>query len=169
MSLAAEPMTFDVRYDDATLRAAAWVFMSRAAFGPRGWLLALGYALGGGGLAANVAKAGWSFPNALGLSVFVVFPLILAFGYGAHVCGMRAKTSRMAHPGSRVTLTDDEIEIAADAGLARFAWRSFSARMERRGVMLLLLSANQFLTLPLRDVPIPAQAFLRRKVPKLAA
>lgn len=168
MNQAAEPISFDVRYDDATLRAAAWAFIASAAFGRRGVAMIVALALCLGVLWAIVSRGEWTFSDGFFLAGFVVYPALVALGYVLHLANMRATVARMEAKRARVRLGEDDIEIVADSGAARFTWRSIASRVERGGVMLLLLSRNQFVTLPLRDTPSSAQDFLRGKIPKLA-
>jgi hypothetical protein len=168
MSQAAEPIRFDVRYDEATLRAAAWVFVSAGAFGRRGAVGVLASALAAGVVWSVWRRGAWTFWDGFALAGVVVYPALLALAYVLRLRDMRAKVAGMRVEGSRVTLTEDDIEIAADSGSVRLAWRNLVERIERGGVMLLLMSKNQFVTLPLRDTPSSAQDFLRRKIPKLA-
>jgi hypothetical protein len=168
MTQAAEPISFDVRYDDASLRAGAWVFMSSAAFGPRRALIAIALALCLGGLWFSFMRGEWRFADGFVFAGLLFYPAVLAMGYVLHLRTMRDKVALMKTKGSRVTLREEDIEIVADSGSARFPWRSFARRIERGGVMLLAMSGNQFVTLPLRDTPPTAQEFLRRKIPRLA-
>ena len=168
MAPTAAPISFSVRYDEPTLRAAAWAFVRAAAFGRRGvWGLAA-LALAFGALWFVFSRREWTFYDGFFLAGLVVYAALLALTYALHLDGMRANVARTQTKASRVTLSEDEIETVVDSGSARFPWRSFAERVERGGVMLLVMSRNQFVTLPLRDTPHQAQEFLRRKIPKLA-
>ncbi|QLP97094.1 MAG: YcxB family protein [Rhodoblastus sp.] len=167
MNQAAEPISFDVRYDDATLRAAAWAFIASAAFGRRGVAMIVALALCLGVLWAIVSRGEWTFSDGFSSRGSSSIPRLWRWGV-LHLANMRATVARMEAKRARVRLGEDDIEIVADSGAARFTWRSIASRVERGGVMLLLLSRNQFVTLPLRDTPSSAQDFLRGKIPKLA-
>lgn len=164
MSPEATRFMFGVRYDDRILRAAAWAYIRHAAVGRRTWLLLGAFALAVGGIGVGVAAKGWTVWSGLALGVLIVYPLVVATGYGLHLRALRAKVRRMDAPVAQVLIGDDDIEINADSGGARLPLRLFSGRIEHGGVMLLAMSGSQFVTLPLRDAPAAAQDFLRKRI-----
>lgn len=77
---------------------------------------------------------------------------------------MRAKLNAMSERRATFRLTDIDLLIEADSGSVGIPWAKIVDVWPARGVWLLVLAPNQFVSLPLRGVPVEALDFLKSKI-----
>ena len=160
----AERYVFSVRYEEAVLKAAVRRYVVRAALLEHTWwsVLAIFGVIGCALLLLTLHDP--TFGTGLFAGLIASIALLIVFAGWAHWRGMRAKLRRMREPKATFRLSDDDVAIEVDTGSSRLPWATIKAIWRFDRVWLLMIASNQFITLPLKDAPPEALAFLDSKV-----
>ena len=155
---------FTVDYDDALLKAVVRRFLLRALFFEHTWIsvAALFFILFSTVL--TFASRDFNFTTGVFAGLLVAAALLIwCVGY-LHLRMMRAKAPQMRQPKGTFRLRDDELCVEADGGSMSLKWRAIKDTWRFPQFWLLMLGANQFITLPLCDISADALAFVASKV-----
>ena len=155
---------FLVEYEESLLKAAVRQFVWRSFFYKRPKPTAI--AMGGAILCSAVLFALGEWTSGLVLLICSVCSMffIYALVWWWQLRSMRAKLNAMSERRATFRLTDIDLLIEADSGSVGIPWAKIVDVWPARGVWLLVLAPNQFVSLPLRGVPVEALDFLKSKI-----
>lgn len=167
-SSASMTYTFRVRYNEAMLRAAVRAFVLHR-LGGKTLLLTFS--------AAGVLYCGYLIGfgkdrlfTAFVTVTFICLLLWIAFLWRAHLRNTLGKFRFVKTSESTFTLTADDLSVLADSGVAvTLPWSYFNEIWDCKDCWLLLLTPNDFMTLPTHGVSNEALKFIRSKIPKYSS
>jgi hypothetical protein len=76
----------------------------------------------------------------------------------------QAKLALMSEPRAEFVVLDDAVEVTTDRGAGRLPWKTIRQIWKFKGVWLLMMDRNRFVTLPLADAPAEALQFIDKQV-----
>ena len=155
---------FTITYEDAVMKAAARTFVTRGLFHGRQLLVWIAIGCVGTYAVILVATGDRTFMAGILLALFAAIPLLAITAWWMHWRSMRSKLELMEQRVATVRLSDDGISFEADSGTAKLPWRAIKDVWRTEQAWLFVLAANQFVTLPLRDIDPAALAFITAKV-----
>jgi hypothetical protein len=155
---------FSVHYEEALMKSAVRRYLFRAIVFEHNWISVAAFfgVLVCAGLVLTFRE--FDFTTGLFAGLLVGLFMLIGIVVLGHWSGIRAKLRRMKQPRETFRLRDDEFNVEADSGASTLKWDAFRDVWEFEGVWLLMMSSNQFVTLPLRDVPADALLFVKSKV-----
>lgn len=143
------------------LRQAVRIFMRRKVLTRPGiWMAACLAAC----IAAVFAVLGDRFFAGLAAGLLVCVGLLVAAVWLAHLRGTLARLRAMDPPEATLLFNEDALVMTSNMGSAAVPWSRFSEMWELPDFWMLILAANQFITLPRQGVPEEAFALMRSKV-----
>ncbi|OIS94269.1 hypothetical protein BLA27_07100 [Brucella cytisi] len=105
---------------------------------------------------------GWTV-GALG--VFTLFlPVLILTIWIAHYRSAVGKFRSMSKPEADVTFFDDGIQVETELGSSKIPWVMFIEIWERSNYWMLIISQNQYLTLPLETMSSADRYLVKSKV-----
>jgi len=101
---------------------------------------------------------------------FICLLLWIAFLWRAHLRNTLGKFRFVKTSESTFTLTADDLSVSADSGVAvTLPWSYFKEIWDCKDCWLLLVTPNDFMTLPTHGVSNEALNFIRSKIPKYSS
>lgn len=158
-------MQFTVRYRDEVARHAVNTFFKRRlliGFGRLG-LIAIAVSVLALGFLLLRGDRSW-FVGLLGAVLLFGAALLAAVWRWRHH-EMRRKLAAIPSRKGVVTLEDSTISIATEAGTVSLPWDRFTEVWKLKDCWLLFVAPNDFLTLPVENIPADVLSFLVRKLP----
>jgi hypothetical protein len=152
-----------LRYNEPLLRAAVRAFCVRAIVRGLGLrffvVLAIAIACATGLVAQR--ERGWAVPFMLATLLFVV--LFIVSIYVAHMRNTLGTYRRMRRPEGTLSFDEEQFTLASELGSATLPWSAVTEVWRYPRFWLLLLSRNQFVTLPVECLDQRAREFITRK------
>ncbi len=152
-----------LRYSEPLLRAAVRAFCFRAVVRGLGLRFFVVLAIGIACLTALVVQRdrGWAVPFMLSTLFFVA--LFIASIYVAHFRNTLGTFRRMRRPESTLSFDEEQFTLASELGRATLPWSAVTEVWRYPRFWLLLLTRNQFVTLPIECLDAEAREFITRK------
>ena len=160
----AERFKFSVVYEPATMRSAVRSYLFRALTVEHTWMSTAAVAVVVIAIGFLVFARDFGFLAGLYAGILTALLIFVAVIGWLHWRGMNAKLARMKEPRAVFVLGDEALEISTDYASSRFDWDKIWQIWKFKHVWLLMLDLNQFMTLPLADVPPEALQFLDAKI-----
>lgn len=152
-----------LRYSEPLLRAAVRAFCVRAVvrgLGLRFFVVLVIVIACVTALLAQGAR-GWAVPLMLSALLFVA--LFIVSIYVAHFRNTLGTFRRMRRPESTLSFDEEQFTLASELGSATLPWSAVTEVWRYPRFWLLLLSRNQFVTLPIECLDQNAQELITRK------
>ena len=165
--MVADNHAFIAHYRDEDMSAALRAFMLQTMFHRRPvlkWAEIIAMLVLVGGVPILIILGDRSILLGLLLGIYIALSGLVVMVYVMRLREMRVRIGRMAAKRATVEFNADGVSFVADSGSSTLPWRAFQDVRDRGPCWLLMLSRISFITLPKRDVPLPALAFARLKI-----
>ncbi len=134
----------------------------------RAWLWLLAVSLMLAGSIFSWLTGSYLLATALG-AVLLAAVLVLATLWRAHFANTIGKYRRMRPPEAHFTFRDDGMDITSSLATATVFWPSFLEVWELPDCWMLFAAPNQFITLPILELPPATLTFIRTHCPPPSA
>lgn len=158
-------MQFTINYNERILHGAVNTFFKRRLVQGMGWSGLLAFGLCAGILIYLVLRGDRSWLAGVIGAVLLLFVTGFFALWLVHHHNMRAKLKAIPSRQARVSLDDRIITFSAESGVTTLPWTGFTEVWKLPDCWLLFLAENNFVTVPLKDVPQEALDFIERHLP----
>jgi YcxB-like protein len=154
--------SFDLEYSKTLVKRAVF-FFCRKTIGVT-FLVVILLTFGVSLFQIHNGSTSWTFWGGIVVSLMgALFSLALFLG---HYRNSMARFNKIGEKKAQMTLTDQNITFTSSAGNVSFPWAAIYDIWKADDFWLILFSKNNFMTLPLKNVPAEAQNLLLQKTSK---
>ncbi|WP_170921238.1 YcxB family protein [Enhydrobacter aerosaccus] len=99
------------------------------------------------------------------IAVIMLVPLCLLIVWRAHFTNTVGKFRSMTRPVGEFVFGDQDVTIRSELGSMTLPWARFTDVWQTPEFWMIFLGQDQFVTLPVMDIPEETLAFLRSRLP----